>query len=168
MNATATANRLAGIRLAAFDIDGVFTDGRLYLSDDGIESKAFHTQDGFGIRRLLDAGVEVAVISGRKSGAVERRMQELGVRHVVQGCRDKVGALDRLAAELGLTAADCAYAGDDEPDLPLLRHVGYSIAVANAVQTVRDACDYTTRARGGFGAVREVCELILAARSGAA
>ncbi len=168
MNATATANRLAGIRLAAFDIDGVFTDGRLYLSDDGIESKAFHTQDGFGIRRLLDAGVEVAVISGRKSGAVERRMEELGVRHVVQGCRDKVGALDRLAAELGLTAADCAYAGDDEPDLPLLQHVGYSIAVANAVQTVRETCDYTTRARGGFGAVREVCELILAARSGAA
>ena len=168
MNATATANRLAGIRLAAFDIDGVFTDGRLYLSDDGLESTAFHTQDGFGMRRLLDAGVEVAVISGRKSGAVERRMEELGVRHVVQGCRDKVGALDRLAAELGVTAADCAYAGDDEPDLPLLRHVGYSIAVANAVQTVREACDYTTRARGGFGAVREVCELILAARSGAA
>ncbi len=166
MSATATANRLAGIRLAAFDIDGVFTDGRFYLSDDGVELKAFNTQDGFGIRQLLDAGIEVAVISGRRSGAVEKRMQELGVRHVVQGCKDKVAALDALATELGLTAAECAYAGDDVPDLPLLGHVGYSIAVANAVQTVRDACDYTTRARGGSGAVREVCELILAARGG--
>ena len=167
MNATATANRLAGIRLAAFDIDGVFTDGRFYLSDDGVESKAFNTQDGFGIRQLLNAGIEVAVISGRSSRAVEQRMQELGVRHVVQGCRDKVDALDRLAAGLGLTIAECSYVGDDVPDLPLLQHVGYSIAVANAVQAVREACDYTTRARGGFGAVREVSELILAARGGA-
>lgn len=167
MSATATANRLTGIRLAAFDVDGVFTDGRFYLSDEGVELKAFNTQDGFGVRQLLDTGVEVAVISGRRSAAVERRMQELGVRHVVQGCKDKVEALDQLVAQLGLTAADCAYVGDDVPDLPLLGHVGYSIAVANAVQPVRDACDYTTRARGGFGAVREVCELILTARSGA-
>ena len=167
MNATATANRLSGIRLAAFDIDGVFTDGRFYLSDDGVELKAFHTQDGFGIRQLLDAGIEVAVISGRRSAAVERRMQELGVRHIVQGCKDKVAALDQLASQLGLKAGECTYVGDDVPDLPLLGHVGYSIAVANAVQPVRDACDYTTRARGGFGAVREVCELILTARGGA-
>ena len=168
MNATATANRLAGIRLAAFDVDGVFTDGRFYLSDDGVETKAFNTQDGFGVRQLLDAGIEVAVISGRRSRAVEQRMQELGVRHVVQGCRDKVGALDDLATKLGLTSAECIYVGDDEPDLPLLQHVGYSIAVANAVQTVREACDYTTRATGGCGAVREVCELVLAARVGGA
>ncbi len=168
MNATATANRLARVRLVAFDVDGVFTDGRFYLSDDGVETKAFNTQDGYGVRRLLDAGIEVAVISGRRSGAVERRMQELGVRHVSQGCKDKVAALDRIAAELSLTAADCAFVGDDDPDLPLLQHVGCSIAVANAVQTVRDACDYTTEARGGFGAVREVCELILASRDGAA
>ena len=167
MSATATANRLTGIRLAAFDVDGVFTDGRFYLSDEGVELKAFNTQDGFGIRQLLDAGVEVAVISGRRSAAVERRMQELGVGHVVQGCKDKVEALDQLVAQLGLTAADCAYVGDDVPDLPLLGHVGYSIAVANAVQPVRDACDYTTKASGGFGAVREVCELLLTARSGA-
>ena len=168
MSATPATNDLAGIRLAAFDVDGVFTDGRFYLTDDGVESKAFNTQDGFGIRKLLDAGIEVAVISGRSSGAVERRMQELGVRHVVQGCRDKVGALDQLAGELGLAAADCTYVGDDEPDLALLSHVGYSIAVANAVPTVREACDYTTRAPGGRGAVREVCELILAAQDGVA
>ncbi len=85
----------------------------------------------------------------------------------MQGCKDKVEALDQLVAQLGLTAADCAYVGDDVPDLPLLGHVGYSIAVANAVQPVRDACDYTTKASGGFGAVREVCELLLTARSGA-
>ena len=154
---------LAGIRLVAFDVDGVFTDGRFYLSDDGVESKAFHTQDGFGIRKLINAGIEVAVISGRRSGAVERRMAELGVAHVVQGCRDKVAALDDLLATLRLTSEQCAFVGDDIPDLPLLQAVGFSIAVANAVPEVRELCDYTTTATGGAGAVREVCELVLGA-----
>ncbi len=156
---------LAGIRLVAFDVDGVFTDGRFYLSDDGVESKAFHTQDGFGIRKLINAGIEVAVISGRRSGAVERRMAELGVAHVVQGCRDKVAALDDLLATLRLTSEQCAFVGDDIPDLPLLQSVGFSIAVANAVPEVRELCDYTTTAAGGAGAVREVCELVLGAGS---
>ena len=154
---------LKNIKLCAFDVDGVFTDGRFYLSDEGIESKAFHTQDGYGIRQLLKAGIAVAVISGRSSGAVAKRMSELGVRHVVQGCGDKVAALDEIAAALGISAADCAYVGDDIPDLPLLGHVGYSIAVANAVPAVHDFCQHSTSARGGSGAVREVCELILAA-----
>lgn len=157
--------KLAGIRLVAFDVDGVFTDGRFYLSDDGIESKAFHTQDGFGIRKLINAGIEVAVISGRRSGAVERRMAELGVSHVIQGCRDKVAALDDLLATLRLTSEQCAFVGDDIPDLPLLQAVGFSIAVANAVPEVREQCDYTTSASGGAGAVREVCELVLGAGS---
>jgi 3-deoxy-D-manno-octulosonate 8-phosphate phosphatase (KDO 8-P phosphatase) len=155
----------AGIRLVAFDVDGVFTDGRFYLSNDGVESKAFHTQDGYGIRQLINAGIEVAVISGRRSGAVERRMAELGVNHVIQGCRDKVAALDDLLATLKLTTEQCAFVGDDMPDLPLLKTVGFSIAVANAVPGVRDQCDYTTTASGGFGAVREVCELVLGAGS---
>jgi len=154
---------LKNIKLCAFDVDGVFTDGRFYLSDEGIESKAFHTQDGFGIRQLLRAGIAVAVISGRSSGAVAKRMSELGVQHVVQGCGDKVAALDEITAQLGISTSDCAYVGDDVPDLPLLRHVGYSIAVANAVPAVHDFCRHSTSARGGFGAVREVCELILAA-----
>ena len=158
-------DRLDAIRLVAFDIDGVFTDGRFYLSDDGTETKAFHTQDGYGVRRLLDAGVEVAVISGRQSLAVERRMAELSVRHVVLGCKDKVAAFDALIAGLGIDAADCAFVGDDMPDLALLEHVGLSIAVANAVQTVQERCDYVTRKPGGFGAVREVCDLVAAARS---
>ena len=160
----ATNPIIAGLRLVAFDVDGVFTDGRFYLSDDGVETKAFSTQDGFGVRRLLDAGVEVAVISGRHSGAVERRMAELGVAHVIQGCKDKVAAFAELITGLGISAEACAFVGDDIPDLPLLNSVGYPVAVANAVSAVREACDYTTRARGGLGAVREVCDLVLAAR----
>ncbi len=161
-----TDDTLAKVRLVAFDVDGVFTDGRFYLSDDGIETKAFNTQDGFGIRQLLKAGVEVAVISGRQSAACEIRMRELGVRHVFLGCADKTAALDELAAEIGITANEAAYVGDDIPDLPLLSKVGYAIAVANAVSAVREYCNYTTAARGGHGAVREVCELVLAAKSG--
>jgi 3-deoxy-D-manno-octulosonate 8-phosphate phosphatase (KDO 8-P phosphatase) len=157
-------DRLGSIRLVAFDIDGVFTDGRFYLSDDGSETKAFHTQDGYGVRRLLEAGVEVAVISGRRSPAVERRMAELDVRHVVLGCKDKVAAFDELITSLGIDATECAFVGDDLPDLALLEHVGLSSAVANAVQTVQERCDYITRKPGGFGAVREVCDLVAGSR----
>jgi 3-deoxy-D-manno-octulosonate 8-phosphate phosphatase (KDO 8-P phosphatase) len=153
----------ADIGLVAFDVDGVFTDGRFYLSDDGCESKAFNTQDGFGIRTLLQAGIEVAVISGRRSRAVELRMSELGVTHVIQGCKDKVAAFDELISKLGVGIDQTVYVGDDVPDLPLLRHAGFAIAVANAVAAVQAQCDVTTRASGGFGAVREVCELLLAA-----
>lgn len=153
-----------GIKLVAFDVDGVFTDGRFYLSNDGVESKAFSTQDGFGIRRLLDAGIAVAVISGRTSAAVQQRMNELGVRHVVQGCADKIAAFDAITAELDITDAECAYVGDDIPDLPLLKKAGTSVAVANAVAELHRECDFVTQARGGFGAVREVCDMILAAR----
>jgi 3-deoxy-D-manno-octulosonate 8-phosphate phosphatase (KDO 8-P phosphatase) len=160
----APGKSLAGIRFVAFDVDGVFTDGRFYLSDQGVETKAFCTQDGYGIRRLIENGFIVAVISGRNSDAVYRRMAELGVEHVIQGCRDKVGAFQDLISRLGITAETCLFVGDDIPDLPLLRQVGYSVAVANAVTEVREACDYTTSAGGGLGAIREVCDLVLAAR----
>ncbi len=163
MNSESPTNPLAKVRLVAFDVDGVFTDGRFYLSDDGVESKSFCTQDGFGIRQLLKGGIEVAVISGRKSAAVERRMSELGVRHVIQACSDKTAAFDTLTDELGIGVEETAFVGDDIPDLPLLSKVGYSFAVANAVSAVREYCDYTTKASGGNGAVREVCELVLAA-----
>ena len=155
----------AKLKLVGFDVDGVFTDGRFYLSDDGIESKAFFVQDGFGIRQLLAAGVEIIIISGRQSVAVERRMTELGVKYVVQGCRDKVAAFDEVAREIGADLAQTAFVGDDVPDLPLLRHVGFAIAVANAVPAVSSACAVVTRASGGAGAVREVCEMVLAARA---
>ena len=161
---TAAENALAGIRFVAFDVDGVFTDGRFYLSDEGVETKAFCTQDGFGVRRLIEDGCVVAVISGRSSDAVRHRMDELGVEHVIQGCRDKVQAFHDLTGRLGISAETCLFVGDDIPDLPLLRQVGYSVAVANAVAEVREACHYTTNAGGGAGAVREVCDLVLAAR----
>lgn len=157
-------DKLVKIRLVAFDVDGVFTDGRFYLSNAGVESKAFYTQDGYGIRQLLATGIDVVVISGRKSDAVEKRMSELGVTHVIQGCGDKVAALDRIIADLGITPAECAYVGDDIPDLPLLNHVGVSVAVANAVSELRQQCDISTSAAGGHGAVREVCDLVLAAQ----
>ena len=166
MSAAASPNTLTQIRLVAFDVDGVFTDGRFYLSDAGIESKSFNTQDGYGIRRLIDNDIAVAVISGRESAAVSSRMKELGVTHVIQGCKDKVAALHKLAAELGVSVTECAYVGDDIPDLPILQTAGYAIAVANAVNEVQQTCDYTTTAIGGHGAVREVCELVLAAHSG--
>jgi 3-deoxy-D-manno-octulosonate 8-phosphate phosphatase (KDO 8-P phosphatase) len=152
------------IKLVAFDVDGVFTDGRFYLSDQGVESKAFNTQDGYGIRRLLEAGIAVAVISGRQSGAVETRMAELGVPYVIQSCKDKVAAFDQIAADLNIDTHECAYVGDDVPDLPLLSHVGFAVAVANAVPALHDQCDYSTSAAGGSGAVREVCDLILDAK----
>ncbi len=161
-----SAERLAQVRLVAFDVDGVFTDGRFYLSADGIESKAFNTQDGFGVRQLIDAGVSVAVISGRASGAVEHRMKELGVPFVVLACKDKVAALEDIIAELGITPAECAFVGDDIPDLAALEYAGVSIAVANATPQLLQKCDLTTRASGGAGAVREICDMLLAARGG--
>ncbi len=155
---------LANIRLIAFDVDGVFTDGRFYLSDDGVESKAFHTHDGFGIRRLIEAGIQVAVISGRHSAAVQLRMDELGVQHVILGCEDKVAAHDGLLEKLRIPASQSAYVGDDVPDIALLTKCGVSFAVANAHPEVRKICAYTTEKSGGLGAVREICDLVLGAR----
>ncbi len=162
------ASSLARIKLVAFDVDGVFTDGRFYLSDDGSETKAFHTQDGVGVRQLLDAGVSVAVISGRASRAVEHRMRELGVPFVALACRNKVAELEKIIARLGVTSDECVFVGDDIPDLAALEFAGFSIAVANATQKIRQECDFTTQASGGAGAVREVCDMVLAARGATA
>lgn len=167
MTAADIDSRLSRVRLAAFDVDGVFTDGRFYLADDGTESKAFCTLDGYGIRRLLEAGIEVAIISGRPSPAVSRRMQELGVTHVRLACRDKVAAFDELLGKLSIRDEQTIYTGDDVPDLPLLRRAGIAVAVANAHPDVQAECDIVTRWRGGFGAVREVCDRLLAARQNA-
>ena len=165
MNTSNLKARLSLIRLAVFDVDGVFTDGRFYLSDDGIETKAFHTQDGCGIRLLLDAGFQVAVISGRKSAASERRMAELGIQHVYFACSDKVAAFDELTGNLKISKAEALFVGDDLPDLPLLSRVGVSVAVANAVPAIKKMADYVSNKPGGFGAVREVCDLLLGAQA---
>ncbi|HET7923027.1 MAG TPA: HAD hydrolase family protein [Gammaproteobacteria bacterium] len=165
---TDVREQAARIRLAVFDVDGVFTDGRLYYGADGAETKAFHVRDGHGVKELLRAGIAVAVISGRRSDAVMRRMQELGVMHVFQGCEDKQPVFDALLQNLGVSDAETACVGDDTPDLPLIQRAGLGIAVADAHPAVRAAAALTTRTAGGEGAVREVCDLILAARNPAA
>ena len=155
--------RGAAIRLLVLDVDGVLTDGTILLGA-GEELKCFHVRDGLGLKRLMSAGVEVAVISGRDSAAVTRRMAELGVRHVYQGIEDKLAVLEHLRSTLGIDAIEVAVVGDDLPDLPPMRAAGLAIAVADAQEEVRIAADWVTRAGGGRGAVREVADGLLAAR----
>ena len=156
--------RAARIRLAVFDVDGVLTDGRVVLGDDGFEYKAFHTHDGHGLRLLQDSGVDLALITGRTSTLVSRRAEELRIRYVMQGRRDKAPALDELLERLGVPLEATAYVGDDVVDLPAIRRVGLGIAVADATPMTRAYAHYVTAARGGAGAAREVAELIMAAQ----
>lgn len=161
---TAVIERAARIRLAVFDVDGVLTDGRIGLGDDGYEYKTFHTHDGLGLRLLQDSGVEVGIITGRTSTVVSRRAEELRIRHLMQGRGDKGAALAELCTQLGIEAADTAYVGDDIVDLPAMHAAGLGIAVASATPVTRAYADYVTLASGGAGAAREVAELIMAAR----
>lgn len=154
----------SGIRLLVLDVDGVLTDGNLYFSEQGEVYKAFHAQDGWGIKTLLSTGVCVAVITLRKSLAMQKRMTELGVVHIYQVAKDKQVALADLVAKLGITLDAVAYVGDDLPDLPVMRKVGLGIAVSDAVAYVRQKADFVTNAKGGRGAVREVCEHIMRAQ----
>ncbi len=159
------ATPLERMELLILDVDGVLTDGRLYFGARGDALKAFHVRDGHGIKLLMAAGVAVAALSGRRSGAVAARMKELGVPHVVQGCGDKVAALRRLTGRLKIDPLNCACIVDDTPDLPLMSAVGFACAVADAHPLVLDAAHWATRARGGEGAVRELCDAILRARA---
>jgi 3-deoxy-D-manno-octulosonate 8-phosphate phosphatase (KDO 8-P phosphatase) len=156
--------RAARIKLAMFDVDGVLTDGRLCYSDDGRESKAFHVHDGFGLKRLMANGIEVAIITARMSHMVTERTAELGIAHVYQGQESKLACYEQLIHALKLAPEHCAYCGDDLPDLAVMQRVGLSIAVANAHLWVRERAHWRTQARGGDGAVREVCDLLLAAQ----
>ncbi len=156
--------RARAVRLAIFDVDGVLTDGTLYIGADGEAFKAFNILDGHGIKMLQSAGVQAAILSGRDSPAVARRARELAIAHVVQGAGDKSAALAALLERVGVAAPDCAFVGDDLPDLPAMRQCGFAVAVANAVEEVKAAAHYVTRAAGGRGAVREFCELVLAAQ----
>jgi 3-deoxy-D-manno-octulosonate 8-phosphate phosphatase (KDO 8-P phosphatase) len=156
--------RAAPIRLVIFDVDGVLTDGSLFLGDDGQEYKAFNSRDGHGMVTLQSTGVALAVITGRSSEVVRIRMEGLGVSHVYQGRRDKLPAFDELRGNLGLAPEQIAYVGDDVVDLPVMRRVGLAIAVADAHPLVIEHAHWTTRLGGGRGAAREVCELIMQAQ----
>lgn len=171
MSATTPRRRTdaaARVRLLVLDVDGVLTDGRLYYGPRGEALKVFHVRDGLGVKLLAAAGVTVAVISGRRSSMTARRCRELGVRHLLQGVADKVAAFQRLREQLGVSPAVCACVGDDVPDVPLMREVGLSFAVADAHPRARSAAHVVTRLPGGSGAVREVCDYLLEARRGGA
>lgn len=148
--------------MAIFDVDGVMTDGSLSYSSTGEEIKVFHVADGLGLKALMDCGLEVAILTGRSSPIVERRAAELGIRRVIQGSSDKGEALTRLLAPLDITPAQCAYAGDDLIDWPAMRQCGFKAAPANAVEWIRQRVDFVSSRSGGQGAVREICERILA------
>jgi 3-deoxy-D-manno-octulosonate 8-phosphate phosphatase (KDO 8-P phosphatase) len=153
------------IELLVLDVDGVLTDGRLYFASSGETLKVFHARDGHGIKLLMGGGVEVAAFSGRRSAAVTARMRELKVRHVVQGCDDKVAALLELTRRLKIAPRACACLVDDTPDLPLMAAVGFAAAVADAHPLVQRAAHWISGLGGGTGAVRELCDLILRARA---
>jgi 3-deoxy-D-manno-octulosonate 8-phosphate phosphatase (KDO 8-P phosphatase) len=161
------SERLRAIRAVIFDMDGVFTDGSLYLSADGTEMRRFNTRDGLGVKRLLDAGIRVAVISGRRSSIVEQRMAELGVSPVHLGVEDKGAVFEQTLRTLGIEADHVAAAGDDLPDLEMLNRAHLAIAVADAVASVRAAAHWVTTCGGGNGAVREIADAILASRENA-
>ena len=152
------------MRLLTLDVDGVLTDGRLLIGDDGVEYKAFHVHDGQGLKMLMASGIEVAVLSARRSKLVVDRMAELGVQHVHQGRSDKLPVLRGLLAELDLELQEVAYVGDDVVDLPIISRVGLGVAVADAHPAVRDRAHWCTRRCGGHGAVRELCDLLLEAQ----
>ncbi len=149
------------LKLMAFDVDGVLTDGRLYYGPDGETLKAFNTLDGHGLKKLAASGVTLALITGRDTPMVTRRAAELGIEHVIQGREDKGVALADLAAALGVAARETGYAGDDEPDVAALRWAQIAFAPANGHACARAAADHVTRARGGEGAVREICDALL-------
>ena len=156
--------RAARIALVIFDVDGVLTDGRIILDADGNETKQFHVRDGLGMVMLRESGVEIAVITGRESAAVTRRMDELGIDRVFQGQSSKTAAFNAVCEDLEITGDAVCYVGDDLPDIPVMARSGLPIAVANANWKVREFAAYVTGLDGGAGAAREVCELIMRAQ----
>ncbi|HID48821.1 MAG TPA: 3-deoxy-manno-octulosonate-8-phosphatase KdsC [Chromatiales bacterium] len=156
--------RAAQIRLVVFDVDGVLTDGSLFVGDDGQEYKAFHSRDGLGMKMLRRSGVEIGIITARTSEVVRHRMENLDIQHVYQGQLEKLPAFEDLVARLGLSFEQTAYVGDDVVDLPVLRRAGLAIAVADAHPLARQHAHWQTPHGGGHGAARDVCELIMEAQ----
>ncbi len=152
------------VRLMAFDVDGVLTDGRLFLSDDGVEMKAFNSLDGHGLKLLQQAQIEVAIITGRRARCVERRASELGIVHLFQGVGNKLEVMTALLAERGVTVDAAGYMGDDLPDLPVMTACAFSATPADGHAVVQRYASLVTARGGGRGAVREVCDFILEAQ----
>ncbi len=161
---TPPSDRLASLHVLALDVDGVLTDGSITYSDSGEEIKTFNVKDGLGIRLLLEAGIPVALITGRRSRALRHRCENLGISLVYDGIDDKKSVLARLCAETGAAPESIAFVGDDLPDLAMKEAVGLFVAVADAHEALREKADWVTAAGGGKGAVREVCEAILKAK----
>jgi 3-deoxy-D-manno-octulosonate 8-phosphate phosphatase (KDO 8-P phosphatase) len=157
--------RASRVKLLLLDCDGVLTDGRLWLTEDGDEQKSFNAQDGLGLSLLHRAGLQSGIISGRSSKAVARRARELGVEFVRQGDPDKIEAFQQVLQQSGIDENEVAFVGDDLVDIPLMRRAELAVAVADAVEETRLVAHYVTQARGGRGAVREVIELILKSQS---
>jgi len=152
------------IRLMIFDVDGVMTDGGLYYTESGEELKAFNSLDGHGLKMLRQSGVVLAIITGRTSRLVEHRAKNLGIDHLIQGAHDKLASFQQLLHDTGFTEQECGYMGDDVIDLPVMRRVAFAVAVPDSPNLVRQHAHYVTGARGGQGAVREACEIIMQAQ----
>ena len=155
---------LARIQLLSLDCDGVMTDGGLYYGPTGDEMRRFNVRDGVGIKAVMAAGIEVAFITASKTPAIQHRARALGVAHCITGAEDKLGALEELCGKLGISLADVAHMGDDINDLPVLAKVGAPLTVADSVPDVRAVALFTSERNGGDGAVRDICERILAAK----
>lgn len=160
----ALAEKARRVRLLALDVDGIMTDGRLYFSAQGDELKGFNILDGLGLKQLMRNGIEIAVITGRNSPLTAKRMSDLGIQHLMQGREDKLVALRELTETLAIPLAETAYIGDDLPDLAAIEACGFGVTVPNGHWYVRSLADHCTQARGGEGAVRELCDLILQAQ----
>ncbi len=164
MKETAFLEKLKQIQLLLLDVDGVLTDGSIIYTDDGSETKIFNARDGFGLKRVMSAGITVGIVTGRSSKALRHRCDNLGIGLLFDGVGDKADTLEEIARQTGIDAELTAFMGDDLPDLPIMKRAGLSIAVADAHEIVRQKADWTTRAPGGHGAVREVCEALLVAK----
>jgi 3-deoxy-D-manno-octulosonate 8-phosphate phosphatase (KDO 8-P phosphatase) len=161
---SAIVEKAKNIKLLILDVDGVLTDGRLFFDNDGNEYKSFHARDGHGIKLLQQTGVQVAIISGRKSSTVALRMKNLGVDHVYQGHENKIAAFNEIIEKIGIAPEQAAHVGDDLLDLPIMIRVGLAIAVNDANFAVKEHADWCTVLPGGLGAVREVCDFIMQAQ----
>jgi 3-deoxy-D-manno-octulosonate 8-phosphate phosphatase (KDO 8-P phosphatase) len=157
-------SKIRRVRLLILDVDGVMTDGRIIVDDAGLESKQFDVRDGHGLKMLMRCDIGVALLTGRRSRVVEHRAADLGITAVYQGVLNKAEAFPGILDRFTLAPIETAYVGDDVVDIPVLRRVGFAVAVADAVSEARQVADYVTKRSGGRGAVREVCEIILAAQ----